>query len=215
MSPTVNGSQTFSSCSLTQMATTIATRAASYPSCLVQLYDLDAGVIAPTSLSVAPGADLDITVTVRNLGTQELANLRWEFVTPTGLNVVSLIAAPGACTHSTSRADCTLDTLEAEASWRATMRVRSEETGRYSVTTRVTVAGDQRASNDTASFSVTVSDPNAPGSAGGGGGLDALTVLALLLAGAAQAGLRRPGRESHRAACHSGKLRDDLKESSR
>lgn len=154
MAPQLNGSSTFSPCSLDQIAPVVA-RAA----CLAPLDAADGTVEAPAEVMLPQNLPGDVTVTVRSLGNATLtgASLRISIPTTASLPVALLAASSevGACTLAGQTADCPLGNLAPDAMRSVTFRVQGSTAGTAVGTLRVLSSNDGLASNDSRTLRLT------------------------------------------------------------
>ena len=182
MAAQATGNSTFSQCSLDQMAVVIEDRVRTYPSCLVPLTDYDVGIVAPGPVAAQPGAMIDLTIVVQNVGTQPASAVNLRLTTPSQLVVSAINNDLGSCDFGPKDVSCDLASLAVATSWTVHVQVSSDVARRYSVTTSVSATTDSDMTNNLAQFSVTVGDVS--GGSGGGGSLDwsGLAMLALAVA---------------------------------
>lgn len=147
MAPQLNGSSTFSQCSLDQIAP-VVTRA----SCLAPLDAADGTVEVPTDVALPQGQPADVTVTVRSVGTATLSNTSLRISVPISVTLISGSSEAGACTLAGQVADCPLGSMAAATSRSVTFRVQSATAITATATLRVSAANDGLASNNTRSL---------------------------------------------------------------
>jgi hypothetical protein len=192
MAPRISYNTDFSPCSLALIETLIAERIGSYPSCLLPLVQTDMAMITPTEVSGPLNESVPVTVVAQNLGAQPATAVNLRLTTPAALAITAASTEDGSCALLADGASCDIASLDTEVNWRVNLQARSSEARSYRVTARVTVAGDQRTSNDSTEFTVTLGSPEqVAGSGGGGGGADGAAVALLVFATAVRHRLRR------------------------
>jgi uncharacterized repeat protein (TIGR01451 family) len=185
MAGTISNSQTFSSCSLEQMAPVIEL---AKTQCLT-LIDADLSVTATSdAASVVVGSDTAVTLTVRNLGNTDVPDAQLNVTLPAGLTLQSVSADAIACAQSGLAVSCSPSALATNATATVRLALRGTTAGMAMLTARISSSlADSQASNDNAQVSITVNNvpqpPVSNGSSSGGGGSGVeLLVAALLLA---------------------------------
>lgn len=147
MAPQLNGSSTFSSCSLDQIAPVVA-RAA----CLAPYDSADGTIDAPAEVPVALNAPTDITVAVHSVGTATLTGARLRIAVPSPVLLQSASGAIASCSITAQTADCALGDLAPDATQSVTFRVLAASAGAPTVQLRVLANNDGLASNNTRSL---------------------------------------------------------------
>ncbi len=153
MAAQLNGSSTFSACSLEQMAPEVATAL-----CLRDLPDADMSVAAAASAAAAlEGTALTLEVTATNLGTATAELVSVSIDLPAGLRLQD----PGSlCTAAAGGAECTPGTVAAGSSVTAVLALSAVSAGATTVNVEVRADSDIQPSNNTASVPVRI-DPAA------------------------------------------------------
>jgi hypothetical protein len=153
MAAQLNGSSTFSACSLEQIAPEVATAL-----CLRNLPDADMSIAASVSSATAlEGTGLTLEVTATNLGTATAELVSMSIDLPTGLRLED---AGSLCTAAAGGAECTLGTVAAGSSAVAGLGLSAVSAGRTTVDVEVRADSDVQPSNNTASVPVRI-DPAA------------------------------------------------------
>jgi hypothetical protein len=153
MAAQLNGSSTFSACSLEQIAPEVATAL-----CLRNLPDADMSIAASASSATAlEGTGLTLEVTATNLGTATAELVSMSIDLPTGLRLED---AGSLCTAAAGGAECTLGTVAAGSSAVAGLGLSAVSAGRTTVDVEVRADSDVQPSNNTASVPVRI-DPAA------------------------------------------------------
>jgi Metallo-peptidase family M12/Domain of unknown function DUF11 len=197
MAGTISNSQTFSSCSLAQMAPVVEIAKAQ---CLA-LIDADLAVtLNGDALSVLVGSDIGVTLTVRNLGNTDVSDAQLAVTVPAGLTLSAVTADGIGCAQSGPAVSCSPSPLliNAIATVRLTLRGATAGAAMLGAAVSSSVT-DSVSSNNQSQLSITVSSSPAPepsssggSSSGGGGGVTGLELLAALLL-LAQRRWARPG----------------------
>lgn len=147
MAPQLNGSSTFSSCSLEQIAP-VVTRA----SCLAPYDSADGAIDAPTEVPVPLNTPTDITVTAQSVGTATLNSASLRITVPPSVALQTASGATASCTVSGQIADCALGSLAPGATSAVTFRVLAPTAGTPNVQLRISAGNDGLSSNNTRSL---------------------------------------------------------------
>jgi uncharacterized repeat protein (TIGR01451 family) len=198
MSATLNSSQTFSNCSLAQIAPVVE---ATNSLCLAPI-EADLSVAASSdAANVTTGSDIDATFTVRNLGNTDTTDAQLNITVPAGLTLVTVTATGISCAQSGAAVSCAPSALavNATANVRLTLRGTTAGAAAMSATVSSTVT-DPVSTNNQAQVSITVNSvsqppPPASSSKSGGGKAGAELLLALLLLAQRLWTARGPGRQ--------------------
>jgi hypothetical protein len=153
MSPSINGSQQFSACSIGVMQAEAAAAA-----CVAGLPTVDVSIALPGQpSSVLLGASTDFSYTVRSNGTLDASAVVADFVLPSTLTIDSVAATSGACTSGAGTASCDLGTLAGLSSQTITLRATPTSVGAGSLVATVSTSDtDERPSNDQNTLQLTV-----------------------------------------------------------
>ena len=146
MAPQLNGSSTFSSCSLEQIAPVVA-RAA----CLAPYDSADGAIDAPTEVPVPLNTPTDITVTAQSVGTATLDSASLRITVPPSVALQSASGEIASCTVSGQIADCALGSLAPDATRAVTFRVLAQTAGTPNVQLRISASNDGLSTNNTRS----------------------------------------------------------------
>jgi hypothetical protein len=157
MAPRINGSRTFSQCSLDQMSPVVQRAACLLPANVAPSVDLAASAAATTARAY-PQRDVALVATVANAGTAAATNARFALSLPSGFTGGAVATGGGTCTASATSIDCTWPTLAAAANATVTATLRGATAGTYTLTGRTTATGDANAANDVVTYTVTI-DP--------------------------------------------------------
>jgi hypothetical protein len=195
MAGTISNSQTFSSCSLAQIAPVVESAKAL---CLAMI-DADLSVnVDADSVIVMVGSDIGVTLTVRNLGNTDVADAQLNVTVPAGLTLGAVTADGIGCAQSGAAVSCSPSALAANATATVRLTLRGATVGAaiLAATISSTVIDSQSANNQS-QISITVNNTPAPqapaagGSSGGGGGVSGAELLGALLLLLGQRRLRR------------------------
>jgi hypothetical protein len=152
MWPQLNGSATFSQCSLTSMQSTIA-RARGV--CIGAPHYADLTVQLPTSPHVVDtSAPFSLPVTVRSVGTQPVQDARVRVTWPAQLAYQSASVANGSCTVAGTVLNCTLGDLAPNEQRVIDLRLQGASLGTFTVEAEVDGDNDFRTSNNQGSVLV-------------------------------------------------------------
>ncbi len=152
MSPSVNGSDQFSSCSITQMQDDIASA-----SCITALPSVDMGI----GLSSPVGAVFldtatDIAYDVDNNGSIDATNVNVDFTIPAALTVNSVSATTGSCSTGAGTASCSLGTIAGFGGSTITLSVTPNALGAAVLNATVSADADDNGNNNQATTQLTV-----------------------------------------------------------
>jgi hypothetical protein len=185
MAGTISNSQTFSSCSLAQIAPVVDL---AKTQCLA-LIDADLSVSATgDGASVVVGSDTDVTLTVRNLGNTDVPDAQLKVTLSAGLTLQSVSAAGITCAQSGLAVSCSPSALATNATATVRLALRGATAGMATLSATIASSlADAQSSNNQAQVAITVNNVSQPpasnGSSSGGGGSGVeLLVAALLLA---------------------------------
>ena len=193
MAPQLNGSDQFSQCSLAQIEPRVRAATCILPVVTTADVALAAG---NGSISVTSGQAFALAASVSSRGPAEATSVLLTFALPVGLSVIDGTATSGgSCASQAGGVACTWPILGADVTSVATMNLRADATGSYTVPVTLSAAQDASSGNDALNFQVTVTapapipppaPPPAPSTNGGGGGGStgggALSLLLALLA---------------------------------
>ena len=153
MAPRLNGSSTFSACSLEQMAPQVASAF-----CLKALPDADMTIAAVASpATVLEGGTVNLELTASNLGTATAELVSISVDLPSGVN---LRDAGTLCTAAASGAECTIGTVAAGGSATANLTLAAVDAGSVTLAAEVRADSDTQPANNTAGASLRI-DPAA------------------------------------------------------
>jgi hypothetical protein len=147
MAPQLNGSRTFSQCSLDQMAPVVAAA-----QCLAPANAADASIEAPQNVGLAVNHGTAIALTVRSLGNIAVNDVNLRILLPLGITLQSATSINGDCSVSNTIVDCPLGTIGAGASTQVDLQVLASMVGTSTVTLRLTASNDALRTNDGATL---------------------------------------------------------------
>lgn len=221
MSPTINGSNQFSNCSLQQIQARIQSA-----QCLTPFYPPDVSVMAENTL-VGAGVNSPFTVSlsVSALGDDASTDVSATVTIPTNLTVQSATVAGTTCTESSGTITCPIGSLTPGDSREIDVQLTGTSAATSTIAFTVTSSNDSSPGNNSGAITVNIADTApvvsasaaAPASSGagssagdgggsGGGGQIDLAMLALLSATLAvgtslRKVARSPARRSDRLGC--------------
>ncbi|MFC4310639.1 M12 family metallo-peptidase [Steroidobacter flavus] len=144
MSPSINGSDKFSSCSLNIMQA----RAAG-ASCVTALASADIEVDANLGTLQRPLDDsFQWNLTVRNVGGVTTANARAEILLPPDLTIEEAVVTGGSCTSGAGVVLCQLGDIAGGNSAVVNLSLRSEVATSHSISVDVTAANESNLTNN-------------------------------------------------------------------
>jgi Metallo-peptidase family M12/Domain of unknown function DUF11 len=181
MAPSINGSSTFSQCSLDEIQPVVSAAA-----CVQAVSVADAAVsAAPTSVSALPNQPLNYTVTVDSVGTTAVTGTTVSVSVPATLTVQSATADTGSCSSGAGAVTCDLGTIQAGSARHISLSLLGSQAGSFISSVSLAASNDGSAQNNSASVALLVTQASGPPSSGGGGGggsSGVLEALALLVA---------------------------------
>ena len=154
MEPSLNGSSTFSQCSLDEMSDDIA-----QASCITPLpsVDMSFGAGDPAQ-AVLLGNTATVTFDVVNVGTEEAANVVADFTLPANVSLVSAAASLGSCTDGGGMVNCAIGNVQGTTTVTVTLTSNTVAVGSGTFTASVSADVDDDATNNLSSLTLTV-DP--------------------------------------------------------
>ncbi len=158
MAARLNGSQTFSQCSLD----VIRPRVASAPtSCLAVITVPDGDIDAPAPPRRLRGVSFDYAFSVRSIGAVTLDDVTATVTLPAALTLNSAQAGGGgSCTASGSTVTCNLGSLPVQSSRTVTLNLRATQAGTAGVSIALAAPADAVSVNNTAQVAFGI-DPSA------------------------------------------------------
>jgi len=196
MAGTLNGSSTFSQCSLDQMQPVINAAA-----CIEAAVVADAAVSAtPTSVTSLPNQPLGFSVKIDSVGTSAVTGAMVSISVPGALNVQSATPDVGSCSSGAGAITCDLGTLAAGSSHHIDVSMLGMQAGTFVSTASLAAANDGAAQNNSVNVTLLVSQGSTPPPPSGGGGGHGGGSAGLLEALAALFALSRRVRAAARSA---------------
>ncbi|MDJ0708998.1 MAG: M12 family metallo-peptidase [Woeseiaceae bacterium] len=151
MAPRLNGSDTFSSCSIQQMQDDV-----SRASCITALPTLDVEVVASQPGDVLLGDSETVSFVVNNVGTDDATGVDFNVSIPLNVTLDSISSSAGSCSSGGGSASCSFGSLSAGASATVNLAVTSSITGNGDFAATVTTADDDNSGNDSATITLNV-----------------------------------------------------------
>jgi metallopeptidase family M12-like protein/uncharacterized protein DUF11 len=189
MEPRVNGSSTFSSCSLMQIRPEVEAAA-----CITPFAFADGALSAtPGTVSTPVDQATAWAVNVSSVGGLALDGTTVTIAIPASITVDSAVPTAGTCSAGGGAVTCDLGSIPGGSSRRIDMSVRGSQNGSFTAAVTLAASNDSNVQNNTLNVSLNVGQvpTPAPGNGGGGGGGGALGGFVLL--GLLAAALRRLG----------------------
>lgn len=154
MAPRLNGSDTFSNCSITQMQDDV-----SRASCITALASTDIAVTAGAQpATVLLGDSAAFTFDITSAGTDTANGVTLSVSIPSGMALDRSSTTAGSCTDGAGSVDCTIGSLAAGSGATVTVFLTAQTLGSKDVVATGSASGDASAGNNTATTSFTV-DP--------------------------------------------------------
>ncbi|HSD74833.1 MAG TPA: M12 family metallo-peptidase [Steroidobacteraceae bacterium] len=180
MEARINGSSTFSQCSLDQMRPEIDAAA-----CITPLAFADGQLgAAPSAINVPVDQATSFAVTVSSVGALAIDNTLVTISIPAAITVDSAVPAAGTCSTGAGSVTCDLGSVAGGTSLRIDLTVRGTQNGSFVAAATLAASNDSNAQNNSANVSLNVGQSQSapPSNGGGGGALGGSALLALLLA---------------------------------
>ena len=152
MSPELNGSSTFSACSLQQIQPRVQAAA-----CIVTARNRDLAVSTPSAeIQAAVDEPFAYVVDVESLGDFASANGVLDVQLPATLQILSANMPGVSCATSTGNVRCALGEVAPDETRRLTLNLRPQSVGDLTIDNAVTSSNDSNAANDRRSVTVHV-----------------------------------------------------------
>ncbi len=152
MAPRINGSDTFSSCSISQMQDNVA-RA----SCITALASNDVAVAAGTqSATLLLGDSTTVSFDLTSAGTDAASNVSLSVTVPVGVTLDSSSTTAGSCTDGAGSVNCSIGTLAAGSGATVSLSLTSQTVGSSDVVATASASGDANSNNNEATIGLTV-----------------------------------------------------------
>ena len=180
MAGRLNGSSTFSQCSLDQMQPEISAAA-----CVQPVSTADAAVTAsPASVSSLISQPLAYVINVSSIGTAAANSVTVSVTIPQSVTLQTVTPDAGSCSAGAGSATCNFGTLAAGSTRRIDLVLLGSQAGTFTSTVSLAASNDAVAQNNSASVSLVITQPTGappPPASGGGGGSEGLFEALMLL----------------------------------
>ncbi len=154
MAPRLNGSDTFSACSITQMQDDV-----NRASCISAMPGTDVAIVAGSQpAAVLLGNTATITFEANSIGTATINNANVDVTIPSGATLSSASATMGNCTSGAGSASCAIGSIAAGSGVTVTLTVVGSAIGSADFGATVTADVDDNGNNNQATVRLTV-DP--------------------------------------------------------
>ncbi len=180
MAAQLNGSSTFSQCSLDEMQPEIAAAA-----CITPLAFSDGELsAAPSAISAQVEQTASFAVTVSSVGSLQIDGVVVTITIPAAITVTSAVPTAGTCSSGAGAVTCDLGSVPGGSSQRIDLTVQGTQAGTFVAAATLAASNDADAQNNSADVSLSVTTPPSPPSSGGGGGgaLGGFLLLGLVIA---------------------------------
>ncbi len=154
MAPQFSGSDTFSSCSITEMQARLDTA-----DCIRALSSADVAVVVNSQPpGVLLGDTASVLFDVDNVGSETANDVDLNVTIPTGVALSSVSVTVGSCTSGAGTASCAIGTIAAGSGATVTITATTTAVGDVDFVASVTADADQNSNNNQATAQITV-DP--------------------------------------------------------
>lgn len=152
MAPSLNGSMTFSPCSITQMQDDIANA-----SCISAIPSSDVSVVAGTlPAPISVGGSASIAFSVNSVGTDTANNVNLDVAMPSSVALVSASATAGSCTSGAGNVTCSLGSIASGSGIDVTIQVTAIVAGSADFVANVVADADANGANNQAAVQLPV-----------------------------------------------------------
>ncbi|MDH3621734.1 MAG: M12 family metallo-peptidase, partial [Gammaproteobacteria bacterium] len=151
MAPRLNGSDTFSACSIQQMQDDV-----NRASCVTALPTLDIEVVANQPGSSLLGDSDTVTFVVNSVGTEDATGVEFDVTIPASVTLDSITSSIGSCSSGGGTATCSIGTIGAGSSADVDLTVTSSAPGDARFSASVSATGDSNGGNDAATLTLAV-----------------------------------------------------------
>ena len=152
MAPTLNNSNQFSACSISEMQQEIATA-----NCITPLPSTDVGVVASGQpAAILQGSSETLRFTVNSLGTNTANNVTFDVSIPALVTLDSISASAGSCTSGAGSASCSIGSIASGSGVTVTLVVTANATGNANFDATVSATVDANANNNQASVALAI-----------------------------------------------------------
>lgn len=152
MAPTINGSSTFSQCSVQQMAEVVEQAWCLLPASVADVR----AEFAAGSIVAYPTQEFDVPVDVVSSGTLTAEDVTLTVSSPGSLNILSGTVDGGTCSVAPLELRCQLGTLEAGTRRTVSVVARADVSQQTTLSARVSARTDADPANDVATLSIDV-----------------------------------------------------------
>jgi hypothetical protein len=154
MAPRLNGSDTFSACSITQMQDDV-----NGASCISAMPSTDVAIVAGSqSAAVLLGDTATLNFEANSIGTETVNNANVDVTIPPGITLSSVSATMGNCMSGAGGVSCAIGSIAAGSGATVTLSVMAATIGSADFGATVTADVDDNGSNNQATVRLTV-DP--------------------------------------------------------
>ena len=152
MAPRLNGSDTFSACSVLQMQDDI-----SGASCITALPTADVSVNAQAATSTSLlGDSVNVRFSVSSNGTDPISGVVATVSVPGGVTLAGVSSSVGSCTSGAATVSCSLGTITPGGGATITLSVIAMSVGSSNFAASVSANGDANANNNQATSELTI-----------------------------------------------------------
>lgn len=152
MAPSLNGSNRFSPCSITQMQDDIAAA-----SCITAIPITDTSVVAGTlPAPVSVGGSASIAFSVDSVGTDTANNVNLDVNIPSNVTFTSATATVGSCSSGAGNVSCSLGSIASGSGVDVTIQVSATAIGNADFAANVTADADSNGGNNQATVRLPV-----------------------------------------------------------
>ena len=151
MAPRLNGSDTFSACSIVQMQDDV-----NRASCVTAVPTLDVEVVANQPGGSLLGDSDTTTFVVNSVGTEDATGVEFEVSIPSNVALDSITSSIGSCSNGGGSATCSIGSIGAGSSATVDLAVTSSAPGDARFSATVTATGDNNSSNNAATATLAI-----------------------------------------------------------
>jgi uncharacterized repeat protein (TIGR01451 family) len=160
MNPSINGSDQFSACSLSQIRPNVDAAA-----CVTPVAGTPSADVRPrlpvNPINAGVNANFTYRVEVANGGTASASGVGASVSVPSGLQLQSATTSQGKCSNAATQVSCNIGTLPAGQTRTITLTLRSATAGRYTSNVSVTASNDSNTGNNQAAQSIVIASSTA------------------------------------------------------
>lgn len=152
MAPQINGSDEFSSCSITEMEDDV-----SAASCISAMPSTDIAIVAGQAPStILLGDTASLTFDANSVGSEDASGVNVDVTIPAGMTLESVSTTAGSCTDGGGTASCAIGAIASGSGVTVTLTAQASSMGDADFVASVTADADADGSNDQATISVSV-----------------------------------------------------------